>query len=59
MQCSPFVVYLNGIAVAGKSTLARAFCARWPDPVLHVGLDWLTTAMPNLGDGPDGDLGAR
>jgi len=55
------VVYLNGIAAAGKSTLARGLQARWPEPFLHVGLDWLTATMPRrfLFDGPDADLGAR
>lgn len=61
MRHPGFVVYLNGISAAGKSSLARSFCDRWPEPVLHVGLDWLTTTMPErfLGDGPDADLGAR
>ena len=55
------VVYLNGIAASGKSTLARGLQARWPEPFLHVGLDWMTEAMPRrfLFDGPDADLGAR
>jgi chloramphenicol 3-O phosphotransferase len=61
MRRPGFVLYLNGISAAGKSTLARAFCDRWPEPVLHVGLDWLTTTMPErfLGDGTGADLGAR
>lgn len=61
MRPPGFVMYLNGISAAGKSTIARGFCARWPEPVLHVGLDWLTSTMPErfLGDGPDADLGAR
>jgi len=55
------VVYLNGIAASGKSTLARGLQARWPEPFLHVGLDWMTETMPRrfLFDGPDADLGAR
>lgn len=55
------VVYLNGVAASGKSTLARGFQAAWPTPVLHIGLDWMTEAMPRrfLGSGPDADLGAR
>lgn len=55
------VVYLNGIAASGKSTLARGLQARWPEPYLHVGLDWITETMPRrfLFDGPDADLGAR
>jgi chloramphenicol 3-O phosphotransferase len=61
MRPSGLVIYLNGIAAAGKSSLARAFCDRWPEPVLHVGLDWLTASMPErfFGAGPDADLGAR
>ena len=55
------VVYLNGIACSGKSTLARGLQAHWPEPFLHVGLDFLSAAMPArfLGDGPDASLGAR
>ncbi len=55
------VVYLNGIACSGKSTLARGLQASWPEPFLHVGLDFLSAAMPArfLGDGPDAALGAR
>ena len=55
------VVYLNGIACSGKSTLARGLQASWPEPFLHVGLDFLSAAMPSrfLGDGPDAALGAR
>jgi len=55
------VVYLNGTAGSGKSTLARGVQARWPEPVLHVGLDFVTGAMPRrfLGHGADADLGAR
>lgn len=55
------VVYLNGTAGSGKSTIARGLQARWPEPLLHVGLDFLTAAMPRrfLGNGADADLGAR
>ena len=55
------VVYLNGVAAAGKSTLASGLQAAWPTPWLHVGLDWLTGTMPRrfLGSGPEADLGAR
>ncbi|GEM_PF-571434 len=55
------VVYLNGIACSGKSTLARGLQASWPEPFLHIGLDFLSAAMPSrfLGDGPDAELGAR
>jgi chloramphenicol 3-O phosphotransferase len=55
------VVYLNGTAGSGKSTVARGLQERWPEPVLHVGLDFMTGAMPRrfLGHGADADLGAR
>ena len=55
------VVYLNGVAASGKSTLARGLQAAWPTPWLHVGLDWLSGTMPRrfLGSGPEADLGAR
>ena len=55
------VIYLNGTAGSGKSTLARGLQARWPEPILHVGLDFLTAAMPRrfLGFGAEADLGAR
>ncbi len=55
------VVYLNGTAGSGKSTVARGLQARWPEPILHVGLDFITAAMPHrfLGHGTDADLGAR
>jgi chloramphenicol 3-O phosphotransferase len=55
------IVYLNGIACSGKSTLAANLQAAWSEPFLHVGLDFLTEAMPDrfLFDGPDADLGAR
>ncbi|MDF1523347.1 MAG: AAA family ATPase [Trueperaceae bacterium] len=55
------VVYLNGVAASGKSTLARGLQVAWPTPWLHVGLDWLSGTMPDrfLGSGPEADLGAR
>lgn len=61
VQEQPFVVYLNGVAASGKSTLAAGVQARWPEPVLHVGLDMVTETMPSrfLGAGPEADLGAR
>jgi len=55
------VVYLNGTAGSGKSTIARALQAAWHEPLLHVGLDFLSAAMPRrfLGHGADAHLGAR
>jgi chloramphenicol 3-O phosphotransferase len=61
MPTAGIVVYLNGVAASGKSTLARHLQAAWPEPFLHVGLDHITATMPGrfLGNGPDADLGAR
>jgi chloramphenicol 3-O phosphotransferase len=55
------VIYLNGVAGAGKSTLASSLQAHWRVPLLSVGLDQLSSTIPSrfLGDGPDADLGAR
>lgn len=55
------IVYLNGVAGAGKSTLAAALQALWSVPLLLIGLDQLSATIPRrfLGDGPDADLGAR
>lgn len=55
------VVYLNGVAGAGKSTLAAALQAHWSVPLVLIGLDQLSSTIPRrfLGDGQDADLGAR
>jgi chloramphenicol 3-O phosphotransferase len=61
MATTGTIVYLNGVAASGKTTLAKALQAAWPEPFLHVGLDLMTATMPQrfLGSGPDADVGAR
>jgi hypothetical protein len=61
MPTAGIVVYLNGVAASGTSTLARHLQAAWPEPFPHVGLDHMTAALPGrfLGNSPDADLGAR
>lgn len=51
------VVVLNGASSAGKSSIARALQARWPAPMLRVGIDTVIAAWPaTYVAGPDDDV---